>query len=318
MTFLDRIDPQLRGSLDDLAALFPDDWDALSPAERRAGAPFPRQPSTGSDPSGVEWAERVIDASAGRPAVRLRIYRPTEDAESRPAILLIHGGGMWAGDLDSDHFQAVALVSELGVVAASVEYRLAPEHPYPAGLDDVVTAYEWITNDGASIGVDVDRVAIVGGSAGGGLAVAAALRVRDEGHRPPAFLLAMYPMLDDRNDSPSTRHAIPFPLWNRDGNAEGWQWYLAGSPADQYAAPSRAEDLSGLPPTFLDVGDCDLFLDEVIALAASLRKAEVPTELHVYPGLYHAAEIVVPDADLSRQVVAARISALRRALAAGG
>lgn len=230
---------------------------------------------------------------------------------------MIHGGGMWTGTIDSDHLVSLDLVNTLGIIALSVEYRLAPENPYPAGLDDVFLAYTWAINSAAELRLDPTRLAIIGGSAGGGLAVSTALRIRDAGIQQPRLLMAMYPMIDDRNEKQSTYQDIPFPAWNRRDNVEAWEWYLAGRTADGYAAPAREVDLRGLPPAFFDVGTCDLFFDEVIDFAERVRAAGVPTELHVYPGLFHAAEYLAPDTALSRRVRSTRIGALRLALEAG-
>jgi acetyl esterase/lipase len=154
-----------------------------------------------------------------------------------------------------------------------------------------------------------------GGSAGGGLAIATALMARDHGGPAIRFLMAMYPMIDDRNETPSSHEITDVGIWDRAGNLEAWAWYLGGAEADGYAAPARMPDVSGLPPTFIDVGDLDLFRDEDIAFALRLLQAGVPTELHVHPGAFHASEGFAPGAALSKRIVAARLDALRRALA---
>jgi acetyl esterase/lipase len=244
----------------------------------------------------------------------LRICRPAAPAQTRPGIFFIHGGGMVLGNLDTDHQTAVLLCDRLGAVVVSVDYRLAPEQPYPAGSDDCFAGLRWMADHVDELGVDPARIALFGGSAGGGLALSTALRARDEGGPSVCYVMAPYPMIDDRNDTASSRAIVDIGIWDRDGNIEAWEWYLGGRPADAYAAPARAEDLSGLPPTFIDVGDQDLFLDEDVAFADRLDQAGVPVELHVYPGAYHASEVFAPTAALSQQIWGTRLAALTRAL----
>lgn len=312
MNFIDRLDPELREPFATLQATAPEGWAELdAPVRRRL------TPSLTVNPDGVDgdarWNEVAVPAPSGH-AVRVRIYRPTDDSAVRPGALMIHGGGMWTGTIDSDHLVCLDLVGTLGIIALSVEYRLAPENPYPAGADDVFLAYAWAVASATELGLDPLRLAIIGGSAGGGLAVSTALRVRDARIQQPRLLMAMYPMIDDRNERQSNYQDIPFPAWNRRDNVEAWEWYLAGQAADGYAAPTRETDLHGLPPAFIDVGTCDLFLDEVVDFAERVRAAGAPTELHVYPGLFHAAELLAPDTALSRRVRSTRIEAIRRAL----
>lgn len=314
MNFIDRLDPELRESFAMLQTMAPEEWAELdAPARRRLTPSLTVNPD---DVDGdVQWNEVAVPAPSGH-AVRIRIYRPTDDSAVRPGALMIHGGGMWTGTIDSEHLVCLDLVNTTGIIALSVEYRLAPENPYPAGLDDVFLAYTWVISAAAELGLDPLRLAIIGGSAGGGLAVSAALRIRDAGIQQPRLLMAMYPMIDDRNEKQSSYQDIPFPAWNRRDNVEAWEWYLAGKAADGYAAPARQVDLRGLPPAFFDVGTCDLFFDEVIDFAERVQAAGVPTELHVYPGLFHAAEHLAPDTALSRRVRSNRIEAIRQALAA--
>lgn len=140
------------------------------------------------------------------------------------------------------------------------------------------------------------------------------MMARDKGGPAVCFLMAPYPMIDDRNELPSTHEITEVGIWDRAGNLEAWEWFLGGQPADAYAAPARATDLSGLPPTFIDVGELDLFRDEDIAFVQRLLQAGIPTEFHVYPGAYHASEVFAPQAELSQRIWAARLSALARAL----
>ena len=247
----------------------------------------------------------VEDVSVPGPAgdLTLRIYRPRTPSTSRPGIYLIHGGAMVLGNLDFDHLPALMLCEITGAVIVSVDYRLAPEHPYPAALDDCIAGLRWMGLNTTALDIDADRLAMFGLSAGGGLALASALRVRDEGGPDLCFVMAPYPMIDDRPH-----------LAAQDLIALAWEPYLGGREADQYAAPSRTVDLTRLPPTFIDVGDQDLFLHETVDFAARLMQAGVSAELHVYPGADHASEIFDYSSALGRRIWDARFSALARAL----
>ncbi len=262
----------------------------------------------------VRTEDRVIPGPAGAPEVTVRIHQPADSSGSRPGILFLHGGGMVLGNLDTDDLTAIALCESLGAVVVSVDYRLAPENPYPAAPDDCYAGLTWLADNTGTLGVDPDRLALYGGSAGAGLAFAVALMARDRGGPAIRFVMAPYPMIDDRNETPSSQAIVDVGIWDRAGNIEAWAWYLGGESADGYAAPSRAADLSGLPPTFIDVGDQDMFMDEDVEFAGRLEAAGVPTELHVYPGAYHGSEVFAPTAELSQRIVAARLDALRRAL----
>jgi acetyl esterase/lipase len=203
-------------------------------------------------------------------------------------------------------------------VVVSSSHRLAPEHPHPAQSEDCYAGLAWMARNAGELGFDPGRLAVYGGSAGGGLTIAVTLLARDRGFPSVAFQMPIYPMIDDANTTPSSHEITDIGIWDRDGNIEAWKWYLGEGKPDQYAAPARAEDLSGLPPTFIDVGTVDLFRDEDIAFAGRLMQAGVPTELHVYPGAYHASEALAPDAPLSRRIWERRVDALRRALKAPG
>jgi len=263
----------------------------------------------------VTFEDRTVPGPDGEPDISVRIYRPVESAGQLPGIYFIHGGGMILGDIEGEDAAATKLCDEVGAVVVSVEYRLAPEHPHPAPVEDCYAGLVWTAKNASELGIDADRLAIFGASAGGGLALATALVARDRGGPQVRFLMPIYPMIDDRNQTPSSHEITDIGIWDRAGNIEAWAWYLGGKEADEYAAPSRAEDVSGLPPTFIDVGTVDLFRDEDIAFAQRLMQAGVPTELHVYPGSYHASETFAPDAALSQRIWAVRVDALRRALA---
>jgi acetyl esterase/lipase len=312
----DLIDPDSRVPLDALLEVMPGGPNAIPDiVQRRAAvasmlaaievAPNPR----------VTFEDRTVPGPDGEPDISVRIYRPVESTGQLPGIYFIHGGGMILGDIEGEDAAATRLCDEVGAVVVSVEYRLAPEHPHPAPVEDCYAGLMWTAKNASELGIDADRLAIFGASAGGGLALATALVARDRGGPQVRFLMPIYPMIDDRNQTPSSHEITDIGIWDRAGNIEAWAWYLGGKEADEYAAPSRAEDVSGLPPTFIDVGTVDLFRDEDIAFAQRLMQAGVPTELHVYPGSYHASETFAPDAALSQRIWAVRLDALRRALA---
>jgi acetyl esterase/lipase len=258
--------------------------------------------------------DRTVPGPAGDPDITVRIYRPRNATGTLPGIYYIHGGGMVLGSVDGEDPAATVLCDQVGAVVVSVEYRLAPEHPHPAPVEDCYAGLVWVAANAAELGIDPDRLAIYGASAGGGLTIGTALIARDRGGPALKFIMPIYPMLDDRNETESSHEITDIGIWDRSGNLEAWGWYLGGKEADQYAAPARAQDLTGLPPAFIDVGTVDLFRDEDIAFAQRLMAAGVPTELHIHPGSYHAAETFAADAALSRRIWALRIDALRRGL----
>ena len=263
---------------------------------------------------GVATEDRTIPGHESDAAVGVRIFRPDGMPDRAPGIVHVHGGGMVMGTVDGEAAVCAALAVGLGCVVVSVDYRLAPEHPYPAGLRDCYAALRWVHDTTGDLGVDPDRIALYGGSGGGNLVLATALMARDAGGPAIRFVMAPYPMIDDRNETPSSHEITGIGIWDRAATQDAWGWYLGGQEADGYAAPARMEDLRGLPPTFIDVGDLDVFRDEDVAFAARLLQAGVPTELHVYPGAFHAAEAFAPDAPAGQTIVGARFAALQRAL----
>ncbi len=310
------IDPESRIPLDALLEALPGGFNAIPDIVARratvtavlATIEVPPNPNVTSE-------DRAVPGPDGAPEVMVRIYRPVAAADgARPGIYFIHGGGMVLGDIEGEDPVATMICDAVGAVVVSVEYRLAPEHPHPAPVEDCYAGLVWMARNTAELGIDPARLAVYGGSAGGGLALGTALLARDRGFPSLAFQMPIYPMIDDRNESASSHEITDIGIWDRSGNLEAWAWYLGGAEADQYAAPARAQDLSGLPPTYIDVGTVDLFRDEDIAFAARLMQAGVPTELHVNPGSYHASEVFAPDAALTQRIWARRIEVLRHAL----
>ena len=283
-----------------------------SAAARRAQLP------TVPMPDGVSTEDRQVPGPRGAPQVMVRLYRPAALPDNAPALYWIHGGGMVLGSVEMNEAYCGGLADRLNAVIASVEYRLAPEHPYPAPLDDCYAGLSWLAGATDELGVDPTRIAIGGASAGSGLAAGLALLARDRGEVEVCFQFLVYPMLDDRNSTRSSHAIRDSRVWNRDTNHVGWNAYLSGQAGtegiDAYAAPARSDDLSGLPPAYICVGTMDLFVDEDIAYAQALLAAEVPVELHVYPGAFHGSPNSIPNASLSVRWSADEQAALDRAL----
>ncbi len=269
-------------------------------------------------PDGVALEDHMAPGPDGAPDVMVRTYRPASLPANAPALYWIHGGGMVVGTVEMNDPYCAGIAESLNVLVASVEYRLAPEHPFPAPIEDCYAGLRWFASSANELGLDRSRVAIGGGSAGGGLAAGLALVARDRGEIEVCFQLLVYPMLDDRNTTRSSHAIVDSRVWNRASNLAGWNAYLAGNAGgggvSPYAAPARATELAGLPPAYINVGTLDLFVDEDIAYAQALLAANVPAELHVYPGAFHGSPNLAPDAELSRRWRRDELSALDRAL----
>jgi acetyl esterase/lipase len=268
---------------------------------------------------GVVLADRLVPAEVAEGhAPRVRLYERPERHDRSGALLWIHGGGMVMGAPEQDDRWLSALARDLGILVVSVDYRLAPEHPYPAGLDDCMAALRWVHGAAGELGIDPDRVAVGGASAGGGLAAAVALRARDDGGPPLCFQLLNYPMLDDRTVLRVDHGGTGAYVWTPASNRFGWSAYLGSPPQEHddrvYAAPARATDLSGLPPAWIGVGQLDLFHAEDVDYARRLTSAGVVCELVEVPGMYHGADELVPKAARMRAYRQSMVDALRVAL----
>jgi acetyl esterase/lipase len=263
-----------------------------------------------------------VPGPAGAPDVEMRVYRPRSAVGAVPALLWIHGGGMVLGDHLQDEASNIRFARTLGIVVASVRYRLAPSHRAPAAVEDAHAALLWLHAHAAERGIDPDRIAVGGASAGGGIAAATALMAHDRGTPAPALQLLVYPMLDDRTVTRTDMDTSDARIWTPGSNRMGWTAYLGrppGSPdVDAYAAPARREDLSGLPPAWIGVGSLDLFRDEDAAYAERLRAAGCAVELHVVDGAFHGFDAVFPGRGVSREFWRAQAAALRGALRPGG
>ena len=278
-----------------------------SSADSRSSAPLPD----------VSVMERRIRSSNGAPDVLVYVINARPDT-LRPAILHMHGGGFFIGSAKSDVPGLQEIARALDCVIVTVDYRLAPETRWRGSLDDNYAALKWLFANAAELGADRSRIAAMGGSAGGGHAALLAIAARDRGEVPLAIQVLLYPMLDDRTGS--TRKVPDYVgtiAWRRQDNVFGWRSFLGQEPggptAPAGAVPARVEDLSGLPPTFIGVGAIDLFVNEDIEYARRLVDADVPTELHVVPGAFHGFDDAAPEASISKQFVAAKLNALRRA-----
>ena len=238
----------------------------------------------------------------GNPEVPVRVHRAQAAEGLLPCVYSIHGGGYVLGSYDMDDARFDAWCPALGIVGVSVEYRLAPEVPYPGPTEDCYQGLKWVYDHAEEIGVDRNRIGVAGVSAGGGLAAALALLARDRGQVPLHFQLLDCPMLDDRQQTPSS-NLDGLAVWSRESNTYGWQAYLGdlyGGDVPYTAAPARCPDLSGLPPAFVSVGTVDGFRDEDVDYATRLNQAGVPCELHVYPGACHGYQMAV-DSAVARQ-----------------
>ena len=266
-------------------------------------------------PAEISVEEAQIPGIGTDPDVPIRIYKPESLPPNAPGLVWIHGGGMVLGSAEMDDAGSAAMAEQHQCVVISVDYRLAPENPYPAPLHDCYAALKWFAKNANSLGVSSDRIAIGGASAGGGLAAGTALMARDKGGPNLIFQLLVFPMLDHRNETPSSFGTSDTRVWNREANIIAWEAYLNNiEPIPSYASPSITDDLSGLPPTYINVGTLDIFVDEDIDYAARLSQAGVPVELHVYPGAFHGSNGFVAESSLSLRWAADQSAALDAAL----
>jgi acetyl esterase/lipase len=318
MNFIDQVDPELRVVMEKLPTDRPMDLNKIPAARAKMKKMMAALLASLPAIEGVTSQDKFVPGYQSDPDVRVRVYQPVDQSDKLPALYWIHGGGYVMGDIEQDDRLMKQMVKRIGCVTVSVDYRLAPEHPFPAPVEDCYAGLKWLFGHADELGVDPSRIAIGGASGGGGLAAGLALLTRDRGEVPVAFQLLIYPMIDDRNVTPAS-YAITDPrMWNRDANLLGWKAYLGrdggGADVSPYAAAARATDLTNLPPAYIPTGALDLFVDENIEYAQRLIQAGVPTELHVYPGAFHGFDIFAPSAKVSKQFKAERDDALRRAL----
>ncbi|SDH18178.1 alpha/beta hydrolase [Klenkia brasiliensis] len=277
-----------------------------------------RTPEPGPVPDDVLVEDVVVPGAGDCGGVPLRLYRPRMLQGSAPALLWMHGGGMIIGHPLQDEPTLLSFARTLGMTVAAVRYRLAPAHPAPAALEDCYAALRWLADHAHERGIDADRIAIGGASAGGGLAAGLALLAHDRAQVTPAFQLLVYPMIDDRTVTRTDHHVPGVRMWTKASNRYGWTAYLGqdpgGTDVSPYAAPARRDDLSGLPPAWIGVGTLDLFHDEDVAYAHRLRSAGVPCKLDVVDGAFHGFDAVLPNRTVSRDFLRTQTAVLQRAL----
>jgi acetyl esterase/lipase len=312
-------DPELAAGVD----LIPSGaMDISKPVEaRKAFMQLINMLNSSLDQSGVVIENLEIAGANGAPDIPLRIYTPEGLSEPTAALLQIHGGGFVLGNLDSELGNCLSLCRKLGAVIVSVDYRLAPEHPYPAGLEDCYSALQWAHDNQTFLKVDPTRIAVIGMSAGGGLSAGLALLAKQRGGPAICFQYLGIPELDDRLETHSMRSFVDTPMWNRPNAEVSWDAYLGsahsrgGNDVPATAAPARAslEDLSGLPPAYVSTMEFDPLRDEGVEYALKLMRAGVATELHSFPGTFHGSSLI-NQAQVSRREATEQVAVLRRAL----
>ncbi|MFI7275992.1 alpha/beta hydrolase [Streptomyces sp. NPDC049879] len=309
------LDPELAAAV---AMMPPVDITDLAAARSAQAAELAAALPT-ADTRGVAVHETHAPGHDGAPDVPLRVYRPLGVPGPLPALYSLHGGGFVLGSPDVDHDTNLHFCRTLPAVVVSADYRLAPEHPYPAALYDAYAGLRWTAAHVAQLYAAPGRIGVWGDSAGGGLAAAIALLARDEGGPPIRHLHLHSPALDDRLATPSAVRFTDTPVWHRRNAQLSWDAYLGrgvpGTPGvPAYAAPARATELRGLPPTFIAVMEFDPLRDEGVAFAAALQAAGVPVELRRYPGTFHGSAAVTHSA-IAQRVTSEAVTALRTGLA---
>ena len=262
----------------------------------------------------IDVRDEWIAGPGGEKDLRLRLYSSSRVSGTRPCLLWIHGGGYILGCPEMDEMHLCRAADQLGCLVVAVDYRLAPDHPFPAGLDDCDAALGWMLENADALGIETESLVLGGGSAGGGLAAALALRARDERPGAISYQCLIYPMLDHRNTAPKPGQARDYFLWDHEKNRFAWEAYLSPNDltldAAPFASPARAERLADLPPTYLCIGDQDLFYEECLEYARRLRESKVAVELEVVPGAPHAFDKL--PAPLSERSLQRRFAALAK------
>ncbi|MCL2366691.1 MAG: alpha/beta hydrolase [Oscillospiraceae bacterium] len=260
--------------------------------------------------------ERIVSGPPNEPDITLLMLRPNDAQTPTPAFYYIHGGGMISGDRRSIPHVVLEAGEEHNAAIISVEYRLAPETKYPGSVSDCYAGLKWISENAAELNIDPAQIIVIGVSAGGGLAAATVLLARDRNSPAVAAQILLCPMLDDRNNTPSVVQMTGRGIWDYHANKIGWTALLGdacgGSDVPIYASPARATDLSGLPPTYIDVGSAESFRDEAIAYANLIWYSGGQAELHVFNGGYHAYESIAPLALVSQETYQTRLNWMRR------
>lgn len=313
-------DPELEAVLPAIREMMPGFDESTLPqvrAQMEAGMPGMAPPDFTADGQ-IEVTERTAPGPEGAPDITLLILRRTDHQTAGPGIYHTHGGGMIVGDRRTGVDMFLPYVLDQGAVVVSVEYRLAPEHPHPAPVEDCYAGLVWTAEHAAELGIDPARILIAGASAGGGLAAGTALMARDRGFPELTHQVLICPMIDDRLTTHSSQCLDGEGTWDRNDNLFGWTSLLGeargGPDVSPYAAPARADDLAGLPRTYIDVGSAESFRDEALAYAMRLSEAGVSVDLHMWGGGFHGFDLMVPQAAVSQASTRTRHEFLTRAL----
>ena len=315
------VDPELNPILSALKDVWGDtamDLSDLGAARQMHNAMSEQRNATATVTEGVESSRRTIANTDTGLEVVIYLHQPIEHCDfARSALLHIHGGGFVTGSAAHAEPQLRELAKRFNCVVVSVDYRLAPEHPFPAALYDCLAALQWLHSAAASLNVDPNKITVLGESAGGGLAAGLSLYVRDHSHIDIAQQILLYPMLDYRNVAAASDGHQDNIIWSRTNNKIGWHAYIGEGVDDimlAYASPTYAQELHNLPPTYLCVGDIDLFYQENLDYIQRLRDAGGNAQIDVYAGAYHAFQVVMPDASVSQKCLQNLDNVLTQAL----
>lgn len=268
--------------------------------------------------NGISVENIVIPGQDSHSNIRLRLYWPASTAAPAPVLLWFHGGGYILGKPEMDDGLCAYFAHELGITVVAVDYRLAPKYPFPAGLEDGYAALKWVSSNSNELNIDPERIAIGGGSAGGGLAAALSQLAHDKQEIEPVFQLLVYPMLDDRTvlrkDIDDDSHVI----WSQKSNRFGWESYLSqecgAENAPTYSVPARRTDLSGLSPAWIGVGSLDIFHEENTVYGQRLNECGTECEIKVIPGAFHGFDVFKPDLPIVQEFRKSQIAALKKYL----
>jgi acetyl esterase/lipase len=267
-------------------------------------------------PPGLQWSDQVIGDAVDGLQVPIRIY--SNDNVPRPcgALLFFHGGAFVLGDLESEHGRCMRFARDANCVVVSVDYRLAPEHPYPAAVDDGYFVLQWLRENARSQGIDPSRIAVGGASAGGALAAGTVLRSRDSDGAWLKAQLLIYPVIDNQTSSPSIQQYFHAEPWDGERTQKMWREYLRNTSGEvsAYASPARARDLSDIPPTYIMTAECDPLRDEALIFAQRLLHDGVTVELHHFSRTYHGFDVVAPGSRLSELALNEQVKFLQREL----
>lgn len=322
MTEIEDIGPLLDEELREVYRDLPPVVDAVEDPERARAFRDERfarlaRAGSGAGPTGLDSHDEVIQ-NEGRELL-VRVHRPLAAPGPLPAVIWLHGGGFTGGSVRYEDAVCTRLAGQVGAVVVAVEYRLLPEHPYPAAIEDAYAALCWASEQSDRLGVDPARLAVAGQSAGGTLAAGVALLTRDRGEIALACQMSISGAMDDRLDWPSAHRFADRRSPTRRHAVNQWRAYLGAVVDDPppYAVPARAPSLSGLAPAYLMVGGLEISRDENVDYARALLAAGVPTELHLYPSAFHGFDVVAPGTTIAQDAQQDQVRALRRALRAG-